>query len=111
LVWTKYDVNKEVNNGRGPVDFKVSAGHFDQTIIEFKLGSNTHLKKNLEKQIDVYAKANHNPSKIVVITCLTDKQEVRVKKILFALNIHTSKKMKIVLIDARHDNKPSASVA
>ena len=34
LTWleTPLDVNKEVNNGRGSVDFKISAGQFDQTI-------------------------------------------------------------------------------
>ena len=42
LVWyaTDFDVNREVNNGRGPVDFKISKGSKDATLIEFKLASN-----------------------------------------------------------------------
>ena len=49
LVWyaTEYDVNREVNNGRGPVDFKVSKGAKNSALVEFKLASNTKLKKNL----------------------------------------------------------------
>ena len=42
LVWSSaFDVNREVNNGRGPVDFKVSLGAGDKSLIEFKLASNT----------------------------------------------------------------------
>ena len=55
---TEYDVNREVNNGRGPVDFKVSKGSKDTTLVEFKLASNTKLKKNLENQVEIYKKAN-----------------------------------------------------
>ena len=53
---TEYDVNREVNNGRGPVDFKVSKGSKDTTLVEFKLASNTKLKKNLENQVEIYKK-------------------------------------------------------
>ncbi len=60
LIWygTEFDVNREVNNGRGPVDFEVSDGSVDKTLIEFKLGSNTGLKRNLEKQVAIYEAAN-----------------------------------------------------
>lgn len=110
LTWygTKCDVNKEVDNGRGPVDFKISKG-LDQTLVEFKLASNSHLKRNLENQVKIYAKANHSPDKIIGIIYTTEKQETRVKTILNTLNINDKKD--IVLIDARMDNKPSASVA
>lgn len=110
LTWfeTTLDVNKEVNNGRGPVDFKVSLG-LDQTIVEFKLASNPHLKRNLAKQVEIYAKANHHPGKIIVIAYTTEKQETRVKTILKELSLLENKG--IILIDARFDNKPSASAA
>lgn len=50
------DVNREVNNGRGPVDFKISKGSKDTTLVEFKLASNSKLKNNLAKQVDIYKK-------------------------------------------------------
>ncbi|HEX9640686.1 MAG TPA: hypothetical protein VGB13_05175 [Candidatus Krumholzibacteria bacterium] len=58
LVWlgSPSDVNREVNNGRGPADFTVSRGAHDKTVIEFKLASNSQLKRNLEKQAEIYQK-------------------------------------------------------
>src|SRR5262249_49915419 len=56
LCWfgTPSDVSREVDDGRGPADFKISRGSGDKTIVEFKLASNTQLKKNLEKQAEIY---------------------------------------------------------
>ncbi|TON37876.1 hypothetical protein CGH57_24740, partial [Vibrio parahaemolyticus] len=52
------DVNAEVNNGRGPVDYKISRGNRDKTLVEFKLASNSKLKQNLKNQVQVYEAAN-----------------------------------------------------
>jgi len=111
LVWyrTEFDVNREVNNGRGPVDYKVSAGAFDKTLIEFKLGSNRSLKRNLEKQVAIYEKANQTRSSVKVIVYYTEEDEERVKAILKALKLEQEES--ILLIDARGDNKLSASKA
>ena len=50
LTWfaSSFEIDREVNNGRGPVDFKASKGSKDKTLIEFKLASNSKLKKNLQ---------------------------------------------------------------
>lgn len=39
LTWfaTIFDVNAEVNNGRGPVDFKISKGDLDKTLVNLNL--------------------------------------------------------------------------
>lgn len=111
LIWyrTEFDVNREVNNGRGPVDFKVSAGSVDKTLIEFKLGSNTGLKRNLEKQVAIYEAANRTRSSVKVIVCYTERDEKRVRDILQSVGLGGEES--IVLIDARGDNKPPASKA
>jgi hypothetical protein len=111
LVWygTAFDVNREVNNGRGPVDYKVSSGSADKTLIEFKLASNSHLKRNLEKQVEIYEKANDTSKSIKVIVSYTEAHERKVRQILSDLGLDD--KEDIVLIDARSDNKPSASTA
>ena len=111
LVWCKseFDVNREPNNGRGPVDFKASFGAGDKSLIEFKLGSNKQLERNLQKQIAVYEKANRTRSSVKVIVFYTAKDERRVKRILKRLDLEQEKS--IILIDARSDNKPSASKA
>lgn len=111
LVWyrTDFDVNREVNNGRGPVDFKVSAGSVDKSLIEFKLGSNRSLKRNLQNQVAIYEAANRTRSSVKVIVYYTEQDEARVKSILKDLGLDGEES--IVLIDARADNKPSGSKA
>lgn len=108
LVWcaTDYDVNREVNNGRGPVDFKISKGSRDSTLVEFKLASNKHLKKNLANQVEIYKKANCTDRAIKVILYFTEKEYFKVIDILNELNLSDCKD--IILIDAI-GNKPSAS--
>ncbi|GMV31880.1 MAG: hypothetical protein AMXMBFR59_40050 [Rhodanobacteraceae bacterium] len=109
LTWfaSKMDVNREVNNGRGPVDYKISEGNADKTVVEFKLARNTKLKSNLKNQVSIYEKANDTSSSITVILYFTDSEWTRVKKILRDLRIDTAKN--IVLIDGSPTNKASAS--
>lgn len=109
LIWCRsdFDANREVNNGRGPVDFKISYGARDKSLIEFKLASNPSLKRNLQNQVKIYEAANKTRSSIKIIVCYTATDEHRVTKILEELNLAGEES--IVLIDARSDNKPSAS--
>lgn len=108
LVWyaSEMDVNREVNNGRGPVDFKISKGSSNSTLVEFKLASNSKLKNNLAKQVEVYQKANCTNRAIKVILYFSDYEYNKVVKILKDLGLYSCKD--IILIDAI-DNKPSAS--
>lgn len=106
---TQFDINREPNNGRGPVDFKVSRGASDKTLIEFKLASNSQLKRNLQYQVEIYENANGTRSAVKVIVFYTQQEEDKVVKILRELKIQNEEA--VVLIDARADNKPSASKA
>lgn len=109
LTWhgTRYDVNSEVNNGRGPVDYKISDGAKDKTLVEFKLASNSKLKKNLEKQVGVYENANATRQSIKVILYFSVGELTHVRSILKELGMEDNPH--VILIDARSDNKPSAS--
>ncbi len=111
LVWhgTPSDVSREVNDGRGPADFKISRGSIDKTIVEFKLASNPQLKRNLQKQVDIYQKASNASTGYKVIVYFTKDELDKVNEILFDLDL--DKDPNIILIDAREDNKPSASKA
>nr|WKN39928.1 hypothetical protein K4G66_14640 [Tunicatimonas sp. TK19036] len=108
LTWhaTPFDVNREVNNGRGPVDYTVSSGSEDKTLVEFKLASNSKLKMNLENQVGVYEAANNTSKSIKVIMYFDAIELAKVNKILKELKLENN--LSIVLIDAC-DNKPSAS--
>ena len=111
LTWfgSASDVNREVNNGRGPVDFKVSRGAADRTLIEFKLASNKQLKRSLERQVEIYQRASHAPNALKVITFFTENEQLKVEGILRELKLENDSN--VILIDARRDNKPSASTA
>lgn len=110
LVWfgTPSDIGAEANDGRGPVDFKVSNGR-NKTLIEMKLASNTRLEANLSKQVEIYQKSADAEKGIKAILYFDTQQLRRVQRILKKLNLTNNKD--IVLIDACKDNKPSASKA
>ena len=111
LVWhgTLSDLSREVNDGRGPADFKVSRGARDKTIVEFKLASNRKLKQNLARQVEIYQRASDAERKLKVILHFTDPELDRVHRILNELELRDDPD--IILIDGGADNKPSASNA
>lgn len=106
---TPSDVNSEVNNGRGPVDFKVSRGSQDKSLVEFKLASNSQLKRNLERQVAVYEQSNDTKQSLKAICYFSAQELSKVQTILRELKLEENPS--IILIDARADNKPSASKA
>jgi len=111
LVWfgTPFDFGAEANDGRGPVDFKVSYGAKDKSLVEFKLAKSTSLEQNLKKQIEIYKKASDAQKGIKAIVYFSAQEFERVRAILKKLNLTGHRD--IVLIDARADNKPSGSKA
>jgi len=111
LTWyaTSFDVNSEVNNGRGPVDYKISKGSADAALVEFKLASNSQLKRNLMNQVKIYQEANPASRSIKVILYFSLDELQGVKLILKELKLLNDET--IVLIDARRDNKKSGSKA
>ncbi len=100
LTWyaSDFDVNREANNGRGPVDYAISKGSKDKTLIEFKLASNSKLKQNLSKQVEIYEKANSTQKSIKVILYFDNTELEKVHKLLKELKTENSKN--IILIDA-----------
>ena len=99
LIWyeTPFDVSHEVNDGRGPADFKVSYGR-DKTLVEFKLASNTHLRDNLENQLELYKKASDAEYGFKVIFYFSPEDLKRVNTILSELNMLNDPN--IILVDA-----------
>lgn len=109
LTWfaTPSDFNSEVNNGRGPVDFTISRGSKDKTVVEFKLAKNSKLKQNLESQVQVYEVANRTKKSLKAIFYFNDEERQKVQRVLKELKLDGDES--ITLIDCRQDNKPSAS--
>jgi len=73
------------------------------------LASNSKLKQNLEKQVEIYEEANQTATSVKVIICYTEAHQSRVAGILEQLGLESRED--IIVVDARSDNKPSASVA
>ncbi|GEP51962.1 hypothetical protein FNO01nite_26340 [Flavobacterium noncentrifugens] len=110
LTWysSPYDVNREVNNGRGPVDFAISRGSSDKTLIEFKLASNSKLKMNLANQVKIYEDANNTKKSIKVILYFDNPELQRVNKILDELELQND--INIILIDASGNKESESNV-
>jgi hypothetical protein len=111
MTWyaSESDVTREANDGRGPVDFKISKGSKDKTLVEFKLATNSQLKRNLKNQAAIYEKASDAEKTIKVIVYFKEAEKRRVDSILKELKLTANPD--IVLVDARNDNKPSGSKA
>lgn len=109
LTWfaTDVSVDREVNNGRGPVDFKISRGAADSTLVEFKLAKNTKLEQNLAHQVEVYKAANGTNKAIKVIVAFSPEEMARVKRILKRLKLDGDSE--VVLINADSTRRISAS--
>jgi hypothetical protein len=112
LTWlaSPSDVSREVNDGRGPADFKISQGASDKTLVEFKLAKNSQLRRNLERQAKIYeAASDPTHATLYVIVYFSQAELEKVQKILKSLKL--DKSPHVHLIDARNDNKPSGSKA
>lgn len=107
---SNFDANREVNNGRGAVDFKLSMGAADKSLIEFKLAKSSSLKRNVMNQLSVYEKANKTNKSVMVVIAYTEADMNKVDRVLREVgSIPAGVSRSIVVIDARADNKPSAS--
>lgn len=103
------NVSREVNDGRGPVDFQISRGSRDKTLVEFKLASNPQLSRNLQKQLEIYKKASDADMGYKVIFYFTKQEIEKANRILKDLKMTGDPA--VILVDARKDNKPSGSKA
>lgn len=110
MIWriTSFDFNAEVNNGRGPVDFKVSKGSKDKTIIEFKLASNSKLRQNLLNQVEIYKQSNITTKTIVVLSYFNEKEKDKLYKALDELQL--SNLENVIVIDCCRQKASASNV-
>ena len=106
------DLTREVNQGMGPIDFRFSSGYSNRVLLEIKLAKNTKFWNGLKKQLPLYMKVDSCDKGIFLVIIYTDKDAERLKKIQYICqDVCQSHNIdiKIVPIDARPDNKKSAS--
>lgn len=102
------DLSPECNIGRGPVDFKISSGDRNKTLVEIKLTTNSQLVHGLEVQIQEYSKAEET-NNLIYLVIDNGGPKSRIEKMFTS---HRSipdgvKKPDLIYIDARP--KESAS--
>lgn len=78
IAGSSYRFDREVGNGRGYVDFIISKGSADGTLVEFKMASNSDLNSNLKHQVPVYKKSNQIDNAITVIFYFSKDEQERV---------------------------------
>ena len=105
------DLTREVNQGRGPVDFRFSSGYQKRVLLEIKLARNTKFWHGLEEQLPKYLQIDTMKEGIFLVTIYNEKDKDRVKEInskVIHVNQKNDLKIKILVIDAI-PHKPSAS--
>lgn len=102
------DMSCEPDEGRRPVDFRVSRGQ-DITIIDVKLSTNSEYRDGYENQIEEYGKAENTNNMIYVLIDLGNSGRVKTMEKLYAENLKKGKKTpEIMIMDAKE--RLSASI-
>ena len=94
------DLSREVHNGHGPVDFKLSIGAAQKILVEIKLTSNTQLMHGLKKQLPLYmVQENTERAIYLVIDNGHRKRLDSFQDYYNSLKAENRKKVKYILID------------
>jgi hypothetical protein len=105
-------MQREVETGRGPVDFYFSSGYHRRALMEAKLAKNGHFWNNLRRQLPEYMTAEGIARGHYLIVCYSDdditKKADRIRETLQSAQVVTGYQIAASLIDAR-PSKPSAS--
>lgn len=105
------DLNREVNLGRGPVDFKFSSGYENRALIEVKLARNSKFWNGLDKQLIKYLKVEDIKKGFFLVICYSEndlKKVTDINKVADEVGKKNNVELTVVVIDATSD-KPSAS--
>jgi len=99
------DISKEVNIGRGPVDFKVSHGYEYRALIELKLVRNGKFWNGLERQLPKYLEAERVEIGYFVVVIYTENDLEKLNDIqdkVSEVNNNTGYSITVFTIDAQH---------
>lgn len=100
------DISRENNNGNGPVDFKISKGYKNKTIVEIKKSSNSQLSHCYKKQIPIYMNQEEIDKGIYLLINLGDYDQ-KVTNFKNAMQKYKNTKIELIEIDGK--KKESAS--
>lgn len=104
------DLSREIDTGRGPVDFKLSRGATARVLIEMKRASNSAFWDGLRAQVPTYLRASRISAAYFVPILQNGDTELdgrRVQELSDAVSKHYGIEIRVKTIDARRP--PSAS--
>lgn len=99
------DLSREINNGRGPVDFKLSRGALDKIVVEVKLTSNNQLKHGIETQLPIYMKQEKTYRAIYLI--IDNGHPKALKNFFEFYNKIQKQKVDIITVDGTYRDSAS----
>lgn len=105
------DVSREVETGRGPVDFKFSRGYEFQALLEVKLAKNSKFWHGIEQQVPKYLQATQISSGVYLVVYHMSKERRKIenlKNLIDSLSKRLGVNLDVVVVDATWF-KPSAS--
>jgi len=105
-------INRESQTGRGPVDFRFSNGYPNKIIVELKHVKSPKIFPGLEKQLITYINAEGSDYGYYLVIKLKPQDTARFYRLKMRFDkLKEEDKRKIIIrdIDARIDNKVSAS--
>lgn len=105
------EVSPEADIGRGPVDFKLSAGLGLRALVELKLARNTKFWNNARNQLPTYMGAENAKHGFFVVVSFSDEDQRRLRRINRVMDDVTKNAGIAILttvVDASPE-KPSAS--
>jgi hypothetical protein len=107
------DISREVNIGRGPVDFKTSQGHRFRALLELKLARNTKFWHGISRQLPKYQEAEGVHVGYFVVVVQTEQDLNRVTEIeakVDKVNKAADYVISAVVIDARRNPPPASKL-
>lgn len=103
------DLSPESDGGRGPVDFKVSAGFAGKVLVEVKLTSNQQLLHGYQKQLPIYQQAECSQRGIYLVINNGGTTKARWQAFSDAVHAAGPKGPEVIVVDG--SVRPSASKA
>lgn len=102
------DLSREVHNGHGPVDFKLSKGATQKILVEIKLTSNSQLMHGFKKQLPLYMKQENTESAIYLVIDNGHRRRLDTFQDYYnSLKTKDRKKVKYILIDGNKQESAS----
>jgi hypothetical protein len=106
------DFNREVETGRGRVDFKFSRGYELKAHMEVKRADSNDLKNGLKSQLPIYLKADDVDMGFYFIVTYNKKDKQKVKELVEEkqkIEQERNISLNIIEIDVSRENKKSGS--